>query len=262
MGDAQPAVDVDFQVVQSAVLRECVVNLARVKEYIAQNVGGTLDAAGFDNWQDLMRGIQAGLLMLGKTRAVQCMERITGHLKGVMRQGGSGLPRRRSTALADAIVSVEYYMDTLQAGRSDPWYMLDNADAALSAVDAQPWPDGADGFTRGPRPGARGGVRGHGRHRSRRCACRCRPLRPCSWRRAVACPALAEAADPELIALFMEEAREEQARIARHLPEWDEDPSQEESLISAAARLPHLERQWPVWAPRSWPSSPGPSKTC
>jgi hypothetical protein len=32
------------------VLRECVVNLARVKEAIAQNVGGTLDAAGFDNW--------------------------------------------------------------------------------------------------------------------------------------------------------------------------------------------------------------------
>ena len=31
-------------------------------------------------------------------------------------------------------------MDTLQAGRADPWYMLDNADLALNAVDAQPWP--------------------------------------------------------------------------------------------------------------------------
>ncbi|MEO6184706.1 MAG: hypothetical protein ABIP83_00270, partial [Steroidobacteraceae bacterium] len=60
-------VDIDFQHVQSAVLRECVVNLARVKEYIAQNVGGTLDATGFDNWLDLMQGMQAGLLMLGKT---------------------------------------------------------------------------------------------------------------------------------------------------------------------------------------------------
>ena len=73
----QPAGDADFQQVQAAVLRECVVNLARVKEYISQNVGGTLDAAGFDNWQDLMRGIQAGLLMLGKTRAVQCIERVS-----------------------------------------------------------------------------------------------------------------------------------------------------------------------------------------
>ncbi|HXS31434.1 MAG TPA: hypothetical protein VN755_11425, partial [Steroidobacteraceae bacterium] len=76
MGSAAAAPDVDFQVVQSAVLRECVVNLARVKEYIGQNVVGALDAAGFDNWQDLMRGIQAGLLMLGKTRAVQNLERV------------------------------------------------------------------------------------------------------------------------------------------------------------------------------------------
>jgi chemosensory pili system protein ChpA (sensor histidine kinase/response regulator) len=38
----------DFLHVQSAVLRECIVNLARIKEAIAQNVGGTQDAAGFD----------------------------------------------------------------------------------------------------------------------------------------------------------------------------------------------------------------------
>ena len=59
---------------QGAVLRECVVNLARVKEYVAQNVSGTLDTAGFDNWPELMRGIKAGLLMLGKTRAVEIIE--------------------------------------------------------------------------------------------------------------------------------------------------------------------------------------------
>ena len=53
------------------MLRECILNLARVKEAISQNVGGVLDAAGLDSWQDLMRGIKAGLLMLGKTRAVR-----------------------------------------------------------------------------------------------------------------------------------------------------------------------------------------------
>ena len=62
---------------QSAVLRECVVNLARVKESVAQSVGGTLDAAGFDSWPELMRGIKAGLLMLGKSRAVEIVEDIT-----------------------------------------------------------------------------------------------------------------------------------------------------------------------------------------
>ncbi|MGH8276180.1 MAG: hypothetical protein ACRETH_05745, partial [Steroidobacteraceae bacterium] len=66
----QAAEDSEFQQVQAAVLRECIVNLARIKEAITQSVGGTLDAAGLDSWQDLMRGMKAGLLLLGKARAV------------------------------------------------------------------------------------------------------------------------------------------------------------------------------------------------
>ena len=50
--------DADFQQVQSAVLRECILNLARLKESIAQSVGGTLDTAGLDAWPELMRGPQ------------------------------------------------------------------------------------------------------------------------------------------------------------------------------------------------------------
>jgi chemosensory pili system protein ChpA (sensor histidine kinase/response regulator) len=98
----EPGPDVDFVQVQGAVLRECVVNLARVKEYIAQSVGGTLDAAGFDNWQELMRGIQAGLSMLGKTRAVECIRRVTQHLRRVIQQEGSGLSMHALERLADA----------------------------------------------------------------------------------------------------------------------------------------------------------------
>ena len=58
------------------------------------------------------------------------------------RQAALGRLQSFEGRLADAIVSVEYYMETLQAGRSDPWYMLDNAEIALRAVDAQPAPAG------------------------------------------------------------------------------------------------------------------------
>ena len=37
----------------------------------------------------------------------------------------------RLERIADAIVSIEYYMETLQNGRADPWYMLDNAETCL-----------------------------------------------------------------------------------------------------------------------------------
>ena len=120
------------------MLRECVVNLARIKEYVAQNVGGTLDAAGFDSWPELMRGIKAGLLMLGKSRAVEIIEEITQHLKRVMQPGGMALAPDYLDRLADAIVSLEYYIETLQAGRSDPWYMLDNARTCLDALAHAP----------------------------------------------------------------------------------------------------------------------------
>src|ERR1700761_5828056 len=131
----EPDEDVEFQQVQAAVLRECILNLARIKESITQSVGGTLDAAGLDSWHELMRGMKAGLLMLGKTRAVEVIEAITTQLKRVMHPGGRALPVGFMDRLADAIVSVEYYMETLQAGRSDPWYMLDNAQACVQALE-------------------------------------------------------------------------------------------------------------------------------
>src|SRR5207237_1367348 len=40
------AEDTEFQQVQAAVLRECIVNLARIKDAITQRVGGTLAAGG------------------------------------------------------------------------------------------------------------------------------------------------------------------------------------------------------------------------
>ena len=54
------SVDVDFQQVQAAVLRECSVNLVRVKEAIASNVAGTLDVGALDAWPGLIAGIKAG----------------------------------------------------------------------------------------------------------------------------------------------------------------------------------------------------------
>ncbi|MCC6171200.1 MAG: Hpt domain-containing protein, partial [Gammaproteobacteria bacterium] len=128
----------EFLHVQSAVLRECIVNLARIKDTIAQNVGGSVDAAGLDAWPELMRGIKAGLLMLGRTRAVAVVESIATCLKRVMQPGGSRLAASYLDRLADAIVSVEYYMETLEAGRAEPGYMLDNAQACLDALLGAP----------------------------------------------------------------------------------------------------------------------------
>jgi chemosensory pili system protein ChpA (sensor histidine kinase/response regulator) len=234
--------DVEFQQVQAAVLRECILNLARIKESITQNVGGTLDAAGLDSWPELMRGMKAGLLMLGKTRAVEVIEAVTTQLKRVMQPGGRVLPVGFMDRLADAIVSVEYYMETLQAGRSDPWYMLDNAQSCVQALEQQQTPVVPTVPAMDPSAFAKtvqistvggtiidvgdpGATMVGGTWSSA-----IPPVIPIS--RTSVVRALAENADPELVKLFIEEAHEELVKIQRHFPAWDQNPMDRESLVT------------------------------
>jgi chemosensory pili system protein ChpA (sensor histidine kinase/response regulator) len=233
--------DHDFQQVQSAVLRECILNLARIKEAITQSIGGTLDAAGLDSWHELIRGLKAALLILGKTRAVEVVEAVTTQLKRIMRPGAPALPVGFLDRLADAIVSVEYYMETLQAGRSDPWYMLDNAQACVQALEQQhampvptveplepsafaktvqiPPPGSAAAQADGGTSGTDADLRAHAPP----------VLTPSSTARVAA---LAENADPELVKLFIEEAREELVKIERGFPVWDQNPLEREALVT------------------------------
>ena len=235
----EPNEDVEFQQVQSAVLRECILNLARIKEAITQNVGGTLDAAGLDSWHELMRGIKAGLLMLGKTRAVEVIEAVTTQLKRVMQPGGRALPPGFMDRMADAIVSVEYYMETLQAGRSDPWYMLDNAQACVQALEhtatpAVPTVPALDpsAFAKTVQISTVGGtIVDVGDPASTQVGgAAVPPVIPPS--RTAVVRTLAENADPELVKLFIEEAHEELVKIQRHFPAWDQNPMDRESLVT------------------------------
>src|SRR5689334_8723186 len=224
--------DAEFQQVQAAVLRECILNLARIKEAITQSVGGMLDAAGLDSWQELMRGMKAGLLMLGKARAVEVIEAVTLQLKRVMQPGIHVLPPGFVDRLADAIVSVEYYMETLQAGRSDPWYMLDNAQVCVKALEAQPTPSVPT--VEGLDPNA---------YTRTLAIPTAAPLRPAAGDARAAAPTLSpsatgrlaevtESADPELVKLFIEEAREELEKIQRGFPTWDQNPLEHAALVT------------------------------
>ncbi len=273
--DAEETASDEFLHVQAAVLRECAVNLARIKEAVAQNVGGTLDAAGLDAWPELLRGIKAGLLLLGRQRAVALVEQIGECLRRVMQPGGPALPPSYLDRLADAIVSVEYYMETLQAGRAEPAYMLDNAQACIDALRSAPaaeaptvpplaesqfartalieTPSADPGATErlsqtaaiGPRPEAAAEPRGGETSRRLRALAdatgslpRAEPpvlvpapppaLAAAGAGTAAASPRLE--VDPELLAVFVEEAREEVAKIGRYFPEWHANPGDAAAL--------------------------------
>ena len=197
--------DPDFRQVTEAVLRECIVNLARIKELVGQSLDPVADPVSADAAPALARGITAGLLLLGRNRAMEVMRRVGAHVAAILGPGARPRSEEFIDRLADAIVGIEFYMETLQAGRGDPWYMLDNAERCLSTLDQ---------MLAGGAPALPPVVM---------VTTALKPAAPSA-------PAPRPATDPELVALFIEEAGEEIATIGRLFPLWEENPSDRESL--------------------------------
>jgi chemosensory pili system protein ChpA (sensor histidine kinase/response regulator) len=171
-------------------------------------------------------------MMLNKTRAMEVVERLGQLIMLALSGGGPGrLTQKETDRLADAIVSIEYYMETVKAGRTEPWYMLDNAEACLTVLrdleqrllqDEEDQPQvaatmkiaQADIQTRADEESAAASM----------LATEVTPL-----------PVIAQDAehfDPELLEIFIEEAKEEIASIKRNMPGWREAPDDMETLIT------------------------------
>jgi chemosensory pili system protein ChpA (sensor histidine kinase/response regulator) len=245
--------DEEFRQVQDAVLRECIINMARIKEAITHALGAPEEAQGLDQVPQLVRGITAGLLMLGKQRAVEVMEALGRSLGGIVRPDAGTLATSRLESLADAIVSVEYYMEMLQAGRQDPWHMLEHAEACL----AQSEPGGAKVVSLRPtqaEPAAAAGEPAAAPAADEAGATAgdagVRTEAAIEVTAAPAAPAAAtpvpptvrpeahvervgaqlEAVDPEFVQLFAEEARENIGRLVPSFELWEQNPADGESL--------------------------------
>src|SRR5262249_46537395 len=111
-----------------------------------------------------------------------------------------------------AIVSVEYYMETVSAGRADPWYMLDNAERCLDLLETLPIVKPPVKAADAPPPPPK-------------------PKEPA--RKPSVMEVDEDRSDPELVELFIEEAKEEIARMGRQLPVWAQNGENSEALIAA-----------------------------
>ena len=216
---------------QDAVLRECIVNVARIKEAITQALGAPAEAQGLDQVPQLVRGITAGLLMLGRQRAVEVMERLGRALGGILRPEPGSLATPWLDRMADAIVAIEYYMEMLQAGRPDPWPMLENAEQCLAALEPA---DGKVVVLRAPRPEPEPAVAPAETvvPAAAAAAPAEAPPAPSAARppEAPAAPAAPTLVDAEFLQIFVEEARENIERLQALFPQWEENPLDAEAL--------------------------------
>jgi len=243
--------DIEFRQVTEAVLRECIVNMARIKEAVAQSMDKTRDGQAIDQIPSLVRGITAGLVMLGKTRAAETMEGIDRALAQFVRSDGMTLPQEAIDRLADAIVAIEYYMETLQAGRADPWYMLDNAEVCIKYLaetqlvprsEALAAPDHAHTIVIGPLSQTVAVPTEHertavlDRASAAAAAEKLASTSASAVTQVVPPPPMVQPADgeidPEFLELFIEEAKDEIAKLKKLFPLWDENPQDQDSLVN------------------------------
>jgi chemosensory pili system protein ChpA (sensor histidine kinase/response regulator) len=233
-----PEEDADYRQVAEAVMRESIINLARIKETFSQSMAAAGSSQGIDAVPGLIRGIKAGLLMLNKTRAMQVVESVGDLMILALAGAGPGrLTQKETDRLADAIVSIEYYMETVKAGRSEPWYMLDNAEACISVLRE------LEGRLSAEQEESQVAVTSTQRLEQPNfdeiaAAGKADELPTEQEPTTVmppAAPVVAETAehlDPELLELFIEEAKEEITTINRNLPAWAEAPDDMETLIT------------------------------
>ncbi len=175
-----------------SVLREALVNMARVKE-IVSNLVAQGDIAPLSEGQRLLREVAAGLGMMGFDPAARQFDR----LRDYMVQ--AGFPQLRSDQaltlpFADAVSSAEYYLSALQT-RTDAEQRLAGLQQYVDALPALPQ-------VAEPPPAAV-------------TAPAALPSAP-----AAPLPAPVQAVDPEIRDIFLEEVGEIQVQLDTLVPRW------------------------------------------
>lgn len=215
----------EFRQVADAVLRECIVNIARVKDAMTEALQNS-EFRAMDQVTELMHGVISGLLMLGKSRAVDQSQKISELIRARVQPGLNSLNADEMDRLADAVVSIEYYLETLRNGRGDPWYMLDNVDQCLRVLEVPA--DAAripviDEVDLDATAIARVAVRDHDKKKP--AVAGNLPVFDQQQARASG-----ERADPEFLELFIEEARDEALVISEQQNLWSADSNDQNAL--------------------------------
>ncbi|HET7395498.1 MAG TPA: Hpt domain-containing protein [Gammaproteobacteria bacterium] len=149
-GDKSGGIEVEqteMREVQAAVIRESIINLARVKEAIVEFVNDPSHATGLKPLPAHIREIQASLRFLHMDRVVMLLESLRQYIRVKLLTSNSVPAQNELDRMADAIVSIEFYLETVQQSRGNPLSMLDNAEACVAALGfpvGQEYPDDDD----------------------------------------------------------------------------------------------------------------------
>jgi len=252
----------EMREVQAAVIRESIINMARVKEAIVEFVTDPNHREGLKPLPGHIREIQASFRFLEMPRVVSLLASLRQYILRKLLASKGAPAQNELDRMADAIVSMEFYLETVQQGRGNPLSMLDNAEACVAALGFpvdQEYPDDEDVDMTGVESEPGETITMDSGAEVEEISLETPPDEPTVMKevptimvaekdapkiheaakaapKAVPKPAapapvaLAENVDPEIVEIFLEEAQEEMNSLRETFPRWRSNPADREAL--------------------------------
>ena len=244
--------EADLRQVSSAVIRESIINLARVKDAIVEYIKNPVKHEVLRPIPPLVHQIQAGLRLLTVDRPAELLESIRHYIQEKIFAGDEVPPEADLDRLADAIVSVEFYLETVQQGRGHPTSMLDNAEACVDALgfplgyqpDGDDLDDALEELENTGIPVASESEMEDAEARQPDAEAAAEPeAKPAAEggkpkqaspqpEKSLAVGPSPDEVDPEILEIFLEEAQEEIASLNENFPHWQKNPGHQDSLTT------------------------------
>lgn len=239
-----------------ATLREVLAEISRIKNVIGENMRNSGKDVPLGDLPRLADNLARTLDFMNLPEVAPLVHRMARYLERMA--ASDRLPERMELdRLADAVVSVEYYVEALQRGHGTPDSMLDNAARALSVLgvdegQGKPVPHAvpAPAETAQPVsaaiPSRDAEVRPEREEEAAEAgpaaeatapaepASEPEPSRPAPVATATMelPPVSEEGADPEIVEIFIEEAQEVFETLNENFPRWRDQVNDDEALIT------------------------------
>lgn len=230
-----------------AALREVLAEISRIKNVIGERIrNGADDASLLSDLPRLADNLARTLDFMNLSEVASLVHRMARYLE---RMGASeNLPERiELDRLADAVVSIEYYVEALQREHGAAPSMLENAARALAALGIEEDQGAAAKYPAVPMPSEppleevpvlESGQEAEPESESSRETVFMPPSPPLSQEAVESLPVREEGADPEIVEIFIEEAREVLDVLDQNYPRW-RDESVDSAILSTVRRAFH-----------------------
>jgi chemosensory pili system protein ChpA (sensor histidine kinase/response regulator) len=224
----------------SRTLQEAAVDMAKAKEAIVDYIGSPSNVRTLESTPKLFHGIAGALRVISRTEAADILDQIRDVIQEILLKSSVLPDQAVLDALADGITCIEYYMEAVAEERADVADILVIAQSAFQRLaDSLETETTAESTPKLPSveteieeiPEIEKEIEEVSEIESTTPIATSEQT-PNEFQPAMPSAAVSEDIDPEILEIFLEEAREEEPVIQETYARWRHDPADSEALAT------------------------------